>query len=196
MIGITRTGSFMPKRLNRPTNAPPPYFWREYIEGLEDKIHRQQVEIDKLQAKLQQPSLLGGVTSEPEVMAAPESSAMFEGMEPDQNRLGGFTADSEESRKAALGNYPKSGNQRHRILLYVFRQASHGATFDECREKLGIYSSDRRISELVEGEWLERTGRARRTTHGEDASVVVATTKAVEWIRTHDPQAFAEATVR
>lgn len=185
----------MPKRLNRPSNVTPPYPWRGYIESLEDKIHRLQVEIDKLQSKLQQPLLFGGGTSEPE-MAAPEANALFEGMEPDENRLGGFTRDSEESRKAAIGNYPKSGNQRHRIMLYVFKQGPHGATFDECRNQLDIYSSDRRISELVDGGWLERTGRARRTSHGEDASVVVATTKAVEWIRARDPQAFAEATTR
>jgi hypothetical protein len=194
----------MPKRLNRPTTTPPPYPWKDYVESLEGKINRQQVEIDKLTAKLQQPSLLdGGMSGGPETLAmespAP-TNALFEGDAPedapDQNRLGGFTRDSEESRQAALGNYPRSGNQRHKILLYCFRQGPHGATFDECRTHLDIYSSDRRISELVEGGWLERTGRARRTSHGEDASVVIATQKATEWIRARDPQVFAEATAR
>src|SRR3954468_16097423 len=140
----------MPKRLNRPTTQVPPYPWRDYIESLEDKIHRLQVEIDKLQSKLQQPSLFGGGGGYPaqqqQQAANGASDALFEGTDittethgPDQNQLGGFTRDSEESRKAALGNYPRSGNQRHKILVYVFKQGPHGATFDECREKLGIY---------------------------------------------------------
>src|SRR3954452_5810097 len=101
----------MPKRLNRPTNDQPPYPWRDYILGLEDKIRRLQSEVDGLQSKLQQPSLFGGdgggATTINEATAA-----LFEGMEPggepggngnpDENRLGGFTADSDESRKAAI----------------------------------------------------------------------------------------------
>lgn len=193
----------MPKHLNRPNFKMPGYPWDSYIESIEAKVNRLQNELDKMRAAAQQPSLFGG--DEPSAVTAPTlemgsvpatgHSALFD-EDPSANALGGFTAESEESRKAALANYPRSGNQRHKILLAVFRKGPHGMTFDECREEIGIYSADRRMSELVDGGWLERTGRARITQHGADASVMTCTQKAVEWIRTRDSQVFLEAQQR
>lgn len=181
----------MPKHLNRPSMADPPYPWKDYIVGLESKIDRLQTELDNMRAKAQQPSLFGGPAEE---APAPVAAAPLPDYE--QNRLGGFTADSETSRQAALDNYPRSGRQRHEILMAVFRSGAHGMTFDEVREQNGIYSADRRMSELVDGGWLDRTERTRKTTHGSDANVMVCSQKAIDTIRVREPQVFAEATTR
>lgn len=194
----------MPRaKRDRPNFPMPGHPWNEYIEYLEGKVGRLEAERDKLTGKLQQPSLLGdGFESQAADPRGDEegfkpSNALFgDGDDPDDNRLGGFTRDSETSRKAALANFPRSGNQRHQILVFVFKKGAYGATFDECRQGLGIYSSDRRISELVEGAWLDRTSRTRKTTQGEEATVVVASDKAVEWIRTREPLIYREVNRR
>jgi hypothetical protein len=180
---------------DRPTTAEPPYPWKDYIVYLEGKVHRLEVDRDKLRAAQQQPSLFETVAPNegPEPVSA---LTQGDGDAPDQNRLGGFTRDSETSRQAAIGNYPRSGNQRHKVLLCVFKQGQHGATFDEVRELTGIYSSDRRFSELVEGGWLERTERTRRTGRGEEAVVCITSQKAEEFIRHRDAQVFLEVTAR
>lgn len=186
----------MAKR-DRPTTAEPPYIWKPYIEYLEDKVHRLEVERDRLRASIQQDSLFDTLAP-----AAPSEpvNALTQGdggdERPDRNQLGGFTADSETSRQAALSNYPKSGNQRHQVLLCVFRQGQNGATFDEVRKLTGIYSADRRFSELVEGGWLERTDRTRKTDRGEEAVVAITTQKAEEFIRTREPMLYREMTAR
>lgn len=185
----------------------PPYkldpLWRPYIEYLEGKVGRLEAERDQLQSKLQQGTLDTSGSSLFETPQTVESeeptpvgrNALFDS-DPDANTLGGFTAESETSRKAALANYPKSGNQRHQILLLALKAGPHGITFQDARNSLGIYGADRRISDLCEGGWLERTERTRETDQGEQASVVICTSKAVEWIKVRDPQIFAEATRR
>lgn len=187
----------MPKRLNRPNFKMPGYPWDDYIKALEDKIGRLESERDGLQSKLQQPSLTGGsLFDAPTVAVDPPTPRTALDDDPDKDAMPRFTGASEESRKAALALYPKTGNQRHKILLYAFKQGSHGITFSEAREALGIYGADRRISDLVDGGWLERTERSRETAQGQQANVVITTQKAAEWIRHRDTQAFQEATAR
>ena len=184
---------------DRPTTATPPYPWKDYIEYLEGKVHRLEVERDKLRAAQQQPSLFQTVAEpgpEPISALSQGDGGRMAGHDPDDNVLGGFTADNEESRKAALANYPRSGNQRHKVLLCVFKQGQHGATFDEVRDFTGIYSADRRFSELVEGGWLERTERTRRTGRGEEAIVCITSQKAEEFIKNREPQIYLEARVQ
>jgi hypothetical protein len=186
----------MPKHLNRPTTTPPPHPWRDYIEGLERKINRLQAEVDQATAKIQQPSLFGVEgpdTTAPRVAQEPQGK-IAEDYEADD--LGGFTADSETSRQAALRNYPKSGLHRHRILMAVFRSGSQGKTFDEVRNEEKIYGADRRMSELVDAGWLERTERTRRTTHGADANVMVCSPKAVQEIQVREPLLYSQVTAR
>jgi hypothetical protein len=186
----------MPKHLTRPTTARPPYPWKDYIESLERKIDKLQVEVDKATAKIQQPSLFGGegpdmtasrVTQEPQGKVAEDFAA---------NDLGGFTASSATSRQAAILNYPKSGLHRHRILMAVFRSGPHGKTFDEVRNEESIYGADRRMSELVDAGWLERTERTRRTIHGAEANVMVCSPKAVQEIQVREPMLYSQVTSR
>jgi hypothetical protein len=189
----------MPKHLNRPSNAPPPYPWKDYVESLERKINKLQAEVDKATAKIQQPSLFGG--------EGPDTTASRISQEPPEpqgkiaedfaaNDLGGFTADSATSRQAAILNYPKSGLHRHRILMNVFRSGSHGKTFDEVRNEESIYGADRRMSELVDAGWLERTERTRRTVHGAEANVMVCSPKAVQEIQVREPMLYSQVTAR
>ncbi len=191
----------MPKHLNRPTNAVPPYPWKSYIESIEAKVDRLQTELDKMRAAQQQPSLFGddgaAPTAAPTIAQTPvpERTSPFADA-PDENRLGGFRGDGDTSLRAAIENYPRSGTQRNQILLAVMRKGQHGMTFDEVRQEEGIYSADRRMSELVDGGWLERTERERRTQHGSMANVMIASQKAIEWVRVRDPQAYAAMTQR
>lgn len=96
---------------------------------------------------------------------------------PDENALGGFTSDSETSRKAALDNYPRSGSQRYRCLVAIAKSGIAGRTFDELRQELDLYSADRRLSELKDGGWIESNGQERKTQHGSDAVVYILTGK-------------------
>lgn len=181
----------MPKLLNRPTTATPPYPWKGYIESLESKIDRLQAELQNLRAEAQVEGLSLFDAAPPEEPPTPaELSRVEEDYE--QDALGGFTADSETSRNAALANYPRSGRQRHQILMAVFRAGAYGKTFDEIRDDLSIYSADRRMSELAEGGWLEVTERTRKTNRGSDARVMVCTPKAVDAIKWREPQLFAQ----
>lgn len=183
----------MPKHLVRPTLAPPPYPWKGYIESLEAKINRLQTEIDKAEARRQQPSLFG---DEGPDTTAPRIAQSKVEEDYEANDLGGFTADSETSRNAAIFNYPRSGRQRHAILMAVFKAGPQGKTFDEVRNEQDIYSADRRMSELVDGGWLERTERTRRTTHGADANVMVCSAKAVQEIQAREPMLYSQVTSR
>jgi hypothetical protein len=179
----------MAKR-DRPSNQDPPYPWKDYIVYLEGKVHRLETERDKLVAVQQQPGLFDTLSAEPE---AP-TSALF-GDDPTANALGGFRgSDPSTSREAALGNYPKSGSQRHEILLALFKAGSHGLTFDEAREQLDIYSTDRRLDELVKGGWAERTERTRATSRGAEAIVYTISAKGSDWIKNREPHLFLEVT--
>lgn len=183
----------MPKLINRPNHPMPGYPWNDYIESLESKVNRLQAELDKMRAKEQQPSLFGGTgpaTTAPTIAPSPIEDDY------EADALGGFTADSETSRKAALGNYPKSGRQRHKILMAVFKSGQYGKTFDEIRNEENIYAADRRMSELVDGGWLERTERTRMTSHGAEANVVICTPKAIEQIMVREPMLYAQVNAR
>lgn len=187
----------MPKHLNRPTTEKPPYPWKDYIESIEAKVNRLQAELDKMRGAAQQPSLFGGDgpgTAAATIAQEKPPSAIEDDYEADA--LGGFTADSETSRLASIQNYPKSGRQRHQILMAVFKSGQYGKTFDEVRNEENIYSADRRMSELVDGGWLERTERTRNTVHGAAANVMVCTPKAIEQIRAREPMLYSQMTAR
>lgn len=187
----------MPKHLDRPTHLDPPYPWKGYIESLEAKIDRLQAELDKMRAAAQQPSLFGEAAPTPVATIAQEAppERLVDLPEPDQNALPGFRG-QETSRQAAVDTFPRTGTQRAKILLAIFRKGQHGMTFDEVRDEENIYSADRRMSELADNGWLERTERTRKTRHGSDATVMICSQKAIEWLRTRMPQDYAMATQR
>jgi hypothetical protein len=187
----------MPKHLNRPTHRDPPYPWKDYVESIEAKVDRLQAELDKLRAVAQQPSLFGEQAPAPVSTIAQETppERLVDLPEPDQNAMPGFRG-QDTSRHAAQDVFPRTGTQRATILLAVFRKGQFGMTFDEVRAEEGIYSADRRMSELADNGWLERTERERRTRHGSMATVMVTTQKAIEWLRIRMPQDYATITQR
>jgi hypothetical protein len=111
--------------------------------------------------------------------APPEGPAAED---PAADGLGGFTADSDTSRQAAIDNYPRSGSQRHRILLCIIA-AGHdvGRTAHEVAKETGIYygSVTPRIGELKRGGWIEASEWTRRSEHDSEAEVLLATDKAL-----------------
>lgn len=112
---------------------------------------------------------------------APDGPARPQLEEPDRNALGGFRRESDESRQAALRNYPRSGSQRLTVLMRVFKAGDRGATREELAEWLALPIStvNPRVRELLDGGWLEvKMGDAakavtRRTRAGNAAAVVV-----------------------
>lgn len=101
---------------------------------------------------------------------------------PDASALGPFRSDaSEESRKAAVLNYPRSGTQRNRILHHLYDHRS-GRTRSELIRELGISQSSchPRVLELIEGEWAAETDEVRPTETGADAKVIAITDKGIE----------------
>lgn len=107
---------------------------------------------------------------------APESSNL------EDSTLPGFRAgDPDTSRKAALDVYPRAGSRRRAILDAAIRAGGRGITYPEADGLPGVRESWKRISELVEGGWLEATDRERRNPEtGSDVTVYVATDAAIK----------------
>lgn len=127
-------------------------------------------------AVLEEPTLFGD--DPPAISRAPLG-------EHDANALGGFRAgDHETSRKAAIYNYPRSGNQRHRILMALAAAGEHGLITDEMLEltRIPYVSASARVTELCDGGWIEDSKRTRQTRLGAEAKIWVVTEKALEII--------------
>jgi hypothetical protein len=110
--------------------------------------------------------------------------------DPAENRVGPSTPGSDTSRRAALDNYPRSGSQRHRVLVAIGRAGHHGRTRDELATELGLPDSgtDARVWELLQGKFVkELDSVTRKTRAGSQASVLVLTDKGLQHIRANDP---------
>lgn len=76
---------------------------------------------------------------------------------------------------ARFDTLPRSGTARYRVLTFIYNKRKRGATDEEMRNALGMrYSTQcaRRL-ELVEGDWIEDSGRTRLTEAGNNATVWV-----------------------
>lgn len=105
--------------------------------------------------------------------------------EHDADELGPFSRDSKTSRAAALANYPRSGSQRHRVLVAIVEYS--GLTRDEVSNKLSLPDSsvDARVLELKKGGWVEESEDTRTTRNGSQAAVVRATAKGRDAVVNH-----------
>lgn len=85
------------------------------------------------------------------------------------------------SKQAALNVMPRTGTQRLAVLEAVANGRDGGMTDEEIRDELGLrYSSEcARRKELVDGGWLEDSGRTRPTSTGQEAIVWVVTQRAL-----------------
>jgi hypothetical protein len=95
-----------------------------------------------------------------------------------ENRRGKVRGDHPETaRKAAIAVAPKSGTQRALVLMAI-RDAPFGLTDPEIAEEtdLPMNSVRPRRVELVEGEWVENSGRTRMI-NGHEHTSWVATDK-------------------
>lgn len=100
----------------------------------------------------------------------------------DGNEKGPHVAGSETSRKAAWSNYPRSGTQRSLVCAFIERTGGVGATRQEIAENTGLPDDSvrPRVVELMEGGWVRPNGKTRKTHLGEDAEVLVRTSKAAD----------------
>lgn len=88
-------------------------------------------------------------------------------------------SDPSSARRAAVLAFPRQQNQRRRLLEAV--RTLGGATYEEAANATGIagVSASTRLTELLDGGWLQRTADTRPTSNGGDASVLVLTAEAV-----------------
>jgi hypothetical protein len=105
------------------------------------------------------------------------------GDDPAADALGAFSGNAPDtSRKAALDNYPRSGSQRLMVLEKVMATGLRGLTRDDISviTELPPNVATPRVKELVEGGWLDETDRTRKTRSGSEATVLIASQKALQ----------------
>jgi hypothetical protein len=95
------------------------------------------------------------------------------------DRIGAsHSGDPETSSDAARLNFPRSGNQRRRVLEALAAR-SNGATFEELIADTGIRSAAKRLTELKQGGWAFATDAKRPTSQGAPAEVYLASQRAI-----------------
>jgi hypothetical protein len=96
------------------------------------------------------------------------------------DRIGASHAgDPETSTSAARLNFPRSGNQRRRVLEALAAR-TQGATFEELIADTGIKSAAKRLTELVQGGWAIQTDATRLTSQGAKATVHLVSERALQ----------------
>jgi hypothetical protein len=100
--------------------------------------------------------------------------------DPDSASVGKFQRPedaAETQRAAAIAIYPHTGTARRRVLDMISGRGGHGATDEEIQRDLELNPSTQRPRrvELVEGNWIEDSGRRRLTLSGRSAVVWVLT---------------------
>lgn len=97
--------------------------------------------------------------------------------DPDRNTIGKFqrpTDAAETQRVAAVAAYPSTGTWRRKVLDYISSR-EEGATDEQIQDALRMNPSTQRPRrvELVEGGWIEDSGRRRKTRSRREAVVWV-----------------------
>lgn len=125
------------------------------------------------------------------IAAEEEMRSRFAPPTPSANQLGGFPAGSETARKAAIDNYPRSGNQRHRVLMAIAGAGERGRTREELAADLRLPDNSvrPRVRELIEGGWVRATERTRPTGTGSQSEVLALSEKGRAEV--HDREALA-----
>jgi hypothetical protein len=109
--------------------------------------------------------------------------------DPDEQTIGKFHGPAagapETERLSALGQWPKTGTDRRRVLDFIGGRGDHGSTDEEASIEIPmrLYTAAPRRNELVNGGWVEDSGRRRNTTTGTSATVWVLTEAGrAEWM--------------
>lgn len=121
------------------------------------------------------------------VVLTPGQTSLFDPPRHDADRAGAsHRTDPHTSRDAARANFPRSGSQRHRVLLAVVAAGGRGLTAEEAAHATGMRSgvsgnsAAKRLSELKQHGYVAATGATRPTQNQCQAHVFVATAKAVK----------------
>lgn len=108
---------------------------------------------------------------------------------PDENSVGQFHGPASGApsteRAAAVLQYPKSGNDRRRVLDFLHDCGARGATDEEIATALGMrhYTAAPRRNELAKAGWVAESGRRRPTTTGTPATVwVLSDAGRAQWV--------------
>lgn len=106
------------------------------------------------------------------------------------NRIGPSQSHSATSKNAAIDNYPRSGSQRHRVLVAIATAGERGKTRDELEIELQLPGSSvrPRVVELESGDFITAHPEKTRTTqNGSEARVLVLTERGQRMMRTLEP---------
>jgi hypothetical protein len=87
-------------------------------------------------------------------------------------------SDPSTSQRAAAEHYPKAGKNRHRVLLAIEKLGS--ATNDEVLVESSVPGAWKRVSELLQGGWIEVCGERDGTLSGKPQQAYRLTAKGRE----------------
>lgn len=157
---------------------------KRYVDWLEAETHRLQRLLDEANGGEQL-----GMFEQPQEIPTGVAGTLVRSGDPETPAMGGVRRDSPSTaREAAKDNYVHSGNQRGECLKVICWAGDGGLTFDEIRDLTGIYSADRRVSELKQAGFIVNDGRTRTTGRGSEAEVFVATEKGNDWFNRGMPR--------
>lgn len=118
----------------------------------------------------------------------PEAQEELELSNPDADDIGKFGGPDrgapDTQRQAAVAIYPASGTARRRVLDAIALSGDGGLTDEDMQDALNMNPSTQRPRrvELVEGGWVEDSGKRRSTASQRDAAVWVLTDRGrAEW---------------
>lgn len=76
------------------------------------------------------------------------------------------------SKDAAIAMIPTAGTLRYRVFTAI-ENSPNGLTTDECADRLGetVLSIRPRFTELMNGGWIEDSGKRRKNLSGRSATV-------------------------
>lgn len=111
--------------------------------------------------------------------------SMFDEPPPKQERV------PKERTIDPVDRYPKTGTNRHEVLVSLFRAGQNGLTEDDLKARTEIKNPGRLLDELVQGGWAEVTPRVRGP-----HNVHQVTVKAIDMIRAREQTLYLEVTRR
>jgi len=93
--------------------------------------------------------------------------------DPGKDMLGKFHRDPQRTEQpAAEDTYPRTGTQRLRVLNAIRQAEPDGLTDRELQQNLRIRRARTRRQELVEGGWVEDSGRTRKLEDTKNKAIV------------------------
>lgn len=154
----------MTARLTRPALDAP-------VERRTDFVRELRAALDRL-----------GVSPGEDFVVSSVDRGLYTVDDPAENHVG--PGRRENSRKAALANYPSSGTQRWKVIVEVARAMPRGLTRDDLIARLGhpMNVIGPRVLEALEGGWLQESAEKALTRAENPATLLTLTQRGIDEI--------------